>query len=228
MLVLRQCKPVLERYWNGYDKDTAHDPRSATKSITSLLVGIALDKPNAEQRERADQRLPERGYPGAPLALKRDITLEHLLTMSSGLACNDWNDDSPGNENKMYKQSDWVQFILSLDSTYVPGLVNQYCTGGPVALGASWWRPAAADSTAFAAAKLFGPLGIASTSLRWADYKQPHADRHRGHIYLRPRDMSKIGQLVLQGGQWNGQQVISNAWVTRSTSRHGAFSWVGA
>ena len=227
MLVLRRGKPVLERYWNGYDKDTAHDLRSATKSITSLLVGIALDNQVLSSVNAPISDYLSNAYPGAP-ALKRDITLEHLLTMSSGLACNDWNDDSPGNENKMYKQSDWVQFILSLDSTYVPGLVNQYCTGGPVTLGRIMVEAGKQPIPSFAATKLFGPLGIASTSLQWADYSNHTQTDTGGHIRMRPRDMSKIGQLVLQGGQWNGQQVISNAWVTRSTSRHGAFSRVGA
>ena len=95
-------------------------------------------------------------------------------------------------------------------------------------MGASWRRPASSRFHRSAAAKLFGPLGIASTSLQWADYNNHTQTDTGGHIYLRPRDMSKIGQLVLQGGQWNGQQVISNAWITRSTSRHGAFSQVGA
>ena len=91
-------------YWNGYDKDTAHDLRSATKSITSLLVGIALDNQMLSSVSAPISDYLSAAYPGAP-ALKRDITVEHLLTMSSRLACDDWNDASPNNENKMYKNS---------------------------------------------------------------------------------------------------------------------------
>ena len=128
-----------------------------------------------------------------PRRLKRDITVEHLLTMSSGLACDDWNDASPGNENKMYKA---VRLGAvhpdALISTYVPGLVNQYCTGGRSPWGASWWS-GKQPIPSFAAAKLFGPLGDCQHQPAMGRLQQPHADRHwRPHLPLRPRDMSKI------------------------------------
>lgn len=227
MLVLRHGKPVLEQYWNGYDKDTAHDLRSATKSITSLLVGIALDAQVLSSVSTPIASYLSADYPNAP-ALKQGITIEHLLTMSSGLACDDWDASSPGNEQKMYQQTDWVQFILNLASTASPGAVTQYCTGGPVTLGHILANASKQPVPAFANSQLFGPLGIASTSFQWADYDNHTQTDTGGHIKMRPRDMSKIGQLVLQGGQWNGARVVSSAWISASTSHRRDFVLVGS
>lgn len=199
---------------------------STTKSITSLLVGIALDAQVLSSVSTPIASYLNADYPNTP-ALKQGITIEHLLTMSSGLACDDWDALSPGNEQKMYQQTDWVQFILNLPSTASPGAVTQYCTGGPVTLGHILANATKQPVPTFANTQLFGPLGIASTSLQWADYKNHAQTDTGGHIRMRPRDMSKIGQLVLQGGKWNGVRVVSNAWITAATTHRRDFTQVG-
>lgn len=101
MLVMRRGKPVLEQYWNGYDKDTLHDLRSATKSITSLMMGVAIDQHLVGGVGDALGSYLGTLYPNAP-AYKLGLTLGDMLTMRSGLDCDDWVAGSPGNEEKMY------------------------------------------------------------------------------------------------------------------------------
>ena len=241
MLVTRHGQPVFEQYWNGFDKDTLHDMRSATKSVTSLLVGIAIDQHALGGVDDTLASWLSADYPGAP-ALSRGLVLENLLTMRSGLACNDWDAASPGMEANMYKAQDWVAFWLDLSQKYVPDTVTSYCTGNPVVLGHVLANATHQPVTAFAQARLLGPLGI--TSAVWNTYDNGKQTDTGGHMHMRPRDMAKIGQLALQRGQWNGTQLVSSAWMDVSTSRitefdddpddgygylwwHGSVSWQG-
>ncbi len=220
MLVMRSGKPVLEQYWNGYDKDTLHDLRSTTKSITSMLMGIAID-----QRLVANVKDPVITYLGTlypnASAFKRNPTLQDLLTMRSGLECDDWNPGSPGNEDKMYGNTDWMKFYTNLAAINDPGSVTRYCTGNPVALGRVLAVATKKSVAAFATETLFGPLNIVSA--RWAEYENGSQTDTGGHMYMRPRDMAKLGQLALQKGMWNGKQIISSAWMEESTAQHTAF-----
>ncbi len=221
MLVMRHAKPLLEQYWNGYDKDTLHDLRSATKSITSMMVGVAID-----QRligGVGDTLSSHLGafYPNAP-AFGFGAKLGDLLTMRSGLNCDDWNASSPGNESNMYKQTDWLKFYTSLDAVNAPGTVTRYCTGNPVALGRVVSVASKKPIPAFANDTLFGPLKI--NSARWATFDNASQTDTGGHIQMRPRDMAKLGQLALNKGQWNGVQLISAAWMEESTRQHTQFN----
>jgi len=220
LLVMRHGQPVFEQYWNGYDKDTLHDLRSATKSITSLLVGIAIDQHALGGVDDTIAQWLAADYPGAPV-LADGLVLENLLTMRSGLACNDWNVDSPGQEEHMYAHQDWVEFWLNLPLKYAPGSVTSYCTGNPVVLGRILAKATQQEVPAFAQARLFGPLGI--TSAVWNTYDNGTRTDTGGHMHLRPRDMARIGQLALQRGQWNGTQLVSTAWMDASTSEHTEF-----
>ena len=241
MLVTRHGQPVFEQYWNGFDKDTLHDMRSATKSVTSLLVGIAIDQHALGGVDDTVASWLAADYPGAPV-LSRGLVLENLLTMRSGLACNDWDAASPGMEANMYKARDWVAFWLDLSQKYAPDTVTSYCTGNPVVLGHVLANATHQSVTAFAQARLLGPLGI--TSAVWNTYDNGTQTDTGGHMHMRPRDMAKIGQLALQRGQWNGTQLVSSAWMDVSTSRitefdddpddgygylwwHGSVSWQG-
>jgi CubicO group peptidase (beta-lactamase class C family) len=221
MLVTRRGKPVLEHYWNGYDKDTLHDLRSATKSITSLMMGVAIDRHLVGAvGDTLNSHLGTR-YPNAP-AYRLDLTLGDMLTMRSGLDCDDWQSGSPGNETKMYGQTDWVKFYTSLQAVAAPGSIARYCTGNPVALGQVIATATRQAIPAFADQVLFGPMNIQSA--KWAQFDNGSQTDTGGHIQMRPRDMIKLGQLVLQQGQWNGQQLVSAAWVAESTRQHTQFN----
>jgi len=216
MLVTRHGQPVFEQYWNGFDKDTLHDLRSATKSITSLLVGIAIDQHALGSVDDTLSSWLAADYPGAP-ALSRGLVLENLLTMRSGVDCDDWNNASPGMEENMYKAQDWVAFWLDLAQKYAPDTVTSYCTGNPVVLGHVLANATHQAVPAFAQANLLGPLDI--TSAVWNTYDNGTQTDTGGHMHMRPRDMARIGQLALQRGQWNGTQLVSSAWIDVATSK---------
>lgn len=220
MLVMRRGKPVLEQYWNGYDKDTLHDIRSATKSITSMLMGIAIDRKLVGGVK--DSLASHLGglYPNAP-AFRLAPTLQDLLTMRSGLDCDDWNSNSAGQEDKMYGSGDWVKFYTSLAAINPPGTATRYCTGNPVALGRVIAQASKKTIPAFAGEYLFGPLDIVSA--RWASFDNGAQTDTGGHVHIRPRDMAKLGQLALKKGIWNGKQLISAAWMEESMAQHTGF-----
>jgi CubicO group peptidase (beta-lactamase class C family) len=215
MLVVRGGVLVHETYFNKFDREKLHDLRSATKSITSALVGIAIDQGLLRLDEPVLPRLGgEAGVQNFD-ARKRSITVESLLTMTPGLACDDWNLSSPGNERKMYDQRDWVKFILDLPMVADPGTRYGYCTGGVVVLGAVLGQAGGMRADAYARQVLFDPLGIVRAE--W-QFTPTGAVDTGGHIHMRPRDMAKFGQLFLQRGLWNGRRILSEAYVERSTS----------
>ena len=217
LLVVRRGKLVMEEYWNGHDRETVHDLRSSTKSITSLLLGIAIDK--GLVGDPSDPLLPYLGaaYPDLDQspAGKGRITLAHLLTMSSGLDCDDRNRKSKGQEDRMYRKRDWVRYFLDLPILHPPGEVSRYCTGGVVTLGRVIAEASGLTIPEFARQYLFEPLGFKSE--RWSLFDRDRQTDTGGHLYLRPRDMAKIGQLILQKGNWNGTQLVSAQWVERAT-----------
>ena len=217
MLVMRRGKLVLEAYWNGYDKNAQQDLRSATKSITSLLVGIAIDRKFIKGIDELLRTYLGPVYPDAS-ALQKNITLEDLLTMRSGLACNDRDEGSPGQEDRMYREGDWVGYFLHLPTVSPASQATHYCTGGAVALGRVISEASKRSVPLFADEFLFGPLGIKEA--HWSDFDNHKQTDTGGHLSLRPQDMARIGQLVLQGGNWNGQQLLSRAWIEQSTSEH--------
>jgi CubicO group peptidase (beta-lactamase class C family) len=232
LLIARHGKLVYERYWNGFHRDKPHDLRSATKSMTSMLVGMALEQ----------QLLPGVDTPILPLLQqyapvrnrderKERITVRHLLEMRSGLSCNDWKKDSPGQEERMYDSRDWVKFILDLPMAEEPGQSTVYCTGGVVVLGALVEDAAGVKFPEFSRRHLFEPLGI--SRFKWQEADGGRTDSG-GHLYLRPRDFAKIPQVMLDGGKWQGQQLLPEDWVRASTvserplgdSRYGYLWWV--
>ena len=216
ILVARRGRLVLEEYFHGYDRDTPHDLRSAGKTFASVLVGAVM-------REGAPIRPETRIYATLGLPARKedlgrsDITLAHLMTHSSGLACDDNDESSPGNEGAMQGQQDqpdWWRFALDLPMATAPGARYAYCTAGMNLVGAA--LHAATDETAF---QLFDrtiakPLGFGLYHWNLAPNGQAYLG---GGVYVRPRDLAKIGQLYLDGGVWNGRRILDRSWVERST-----------
>ena len=215
LLIVRHGKLVYERYGNGFGPDRVHDLRSATKSVTSLLVGIAVDRGHLRgTAERVVSFFPEAA--AKTDTGRRAMTLEHLLTMRTGTACDDWR-ESPGHEDRMYRSRDWIRFFLAVPMVDEPGRRASYCTGGVVALGGILGRATRQAVPEFAAQHLFGPLGIATAV--WERTPEGGTDTG-GHLRLRPRDLAKIGQMVLDRGRWRGRQVVSESWLSTSLSEH--------
>lgn len=212
-LVVRHGRLVFEEYYNGYGPHNPHDIRSATKSITSLLTGMAIERGVLEGVDAPLMDYLREAYPD--VRDRDDLLVRHLLTMSGGLDCDDHDRRTRGQEDRMYRSDDWVAYFLSLSRPYAPGDTTRYCTGGVVALGEAIAQGAGRDLAAFAEEALFEPLGI--ENYRWARFDDNTKVDAGGHLLLTPRGMAKVGMLVLQDGEWEGRRLVSEEWVERST-----------
>ena len=205
VLVSRSGEIVDERYAGG-DAETRRNTRSVTKTVTGMLVGIAGIDPGA----RVLSLLPTREVAHAD-PRKDAITVEHLLTMTSALDCDDSVPGSPGNEERMYPTRDWVRFTLDLPVRASSGF--SYCTGGVVTLGAVLEAVTGEPVETFAQRVLFDPLGIEAPA--WQ--RTPTGSvMTGGGLGLRSRDLLALGQLYLDGGRG----IVPREWVSRSTRAH--------
>jgi CubicO group peptidase (beta-lactamase class C family) len=229
VLVARHGKLVYEAYFEG-DPNTLRDTRSAAKSITDVLVGIAIDEKKLSGVDaRVLALLPERARKVRnPDPRKEKITVEDFLTMSSPLECDDWNDASRGNEERMYLVEDWAQFILDLpirgrmhvgEQVEAPpyGRYFSYCTGGVFTLSEVLGKATGVRTDQYAQQKLFGPLGI--TAAEWV-YSPMNIPQTGGGLRLSSRDLLKIAALYQQGGLWQEKRIVSEGWVHTSTQPH--------
>jgi CubicO group peptidase (beta-lactamase class C family) len=218
ILVHHQGALVLEEYFYGYHRDRPHQMRSLTKSVIALLAGAAVDRgllspdePMLAQLGAADIAHPD--------PRKTRITLTDLLSHQSGLACDDRDAASPGNEVTLYDSADWINAFLDLPVLAEPGTVGRYCSIGILAAGRMVERAAQMPLADFAQEVLFGPLGISRDQWRWTFVLDRSQRNEYGQIHLRPRDMLKLGLLVQQRGMWQDRRVISNAWVDAAVAK---------
>ena len=205
ILVARGGEIEVERDLVG-DAETRRNTRSVTKTVTGMLVGIARIDPSA----RVLSLLPPRDVANPDLR-KDAITVEHLLTMTSALECDDFVPESPGNEERMYPTDDWVRFTLDLPLRASSGF--SYCTGGVVTLGAVLEAVTGEPVEAFAQRELFDPLGIVAPEWQRTPTGQAMTG---GGLALRTRDLLALGQLYLDGGRG----IVPSEWVQRSTRPH--------
>jgi len=213
VVIVKNNAVIAEGYFNGFARDSLHDVRSASKSVTSALAGIAIDQGLFAIDDAIAQHLPEFERAANMDDRKRAITIRHLLHMNSGLDCDDWNSSSPGNEERMYDSPDWVRFILDLRMARAPGESPAYCSGAVVVLGHTISTRSGMTLDGFAMAYLFGPLGITDTGWRRSPDGRATGG---GGMRLRPRDAAKFGSLYLNGGRWNGVAILAPAWVEES------------
>src|SRR6202007_1670119 len=229
VLVARRGRVVYEGYFDG-DAGTLRDTRSATKSITGMLVGIGIrEKKLSGVHARVLELLPERARKMQnPDPRKEKITVEDFLTMSSPLECDDWNDASRGNEERMYVNEDWAQFILDLpirgrmhlgEQAEAPpyGRYFSYCTGGVFTLSEVLEKVTGTRTDRYAQEKLFGPLGI--TDALWV-FSPMNIPQTGGGLRLTSRELLKIAELYRSNGEWQGKQIVDAAWVQASTRPH--------
>ncbi|GAA0894675.1 serine hydrolase [Fulvivirga kasyanovii] len=217
VLVVKNDQLIVEEYFGKNTLDLQHDLRSVTKSITSILMGIAMDKGFIESIDDPVTKYIEQ--PKAekePDQRKGDITIRHLLTMSTGHDCNDWDKGSKGREDKVYRKSDWLQYFMDLPMVNDPGEVSNYCTMAQVLANEIITRASGMAIDKFAQTYLFDPLQIKNIS--WGHTSDKPVIPAAKRLYMIPRDMAKIGQLILNNGEWKGQQVVSKSWIEESTT----------
>jgi CubicO group peptidase (beta-lactamase class C family) len=227
VLVARDGKILYEHYFDG-DGATLRNTRSATKTITGMLVGIAADHKMLRTDTRVLDLFPERRRMQNPDPRKERITVEDLLTMSSVLECDDWNNFSRGNEERMYLIEDWLQFLFDLPVRGIPawekppqqrpyGRAFSYCTAGVFGLGQVVGRATHQRADKFAQEQLFGPLGITDADWQYSPLGEPMTG---GGLGLTSRDLWKLGQLYLDKGTWEGKRIVSAQWVAESVRPH--------
>lgn len=199
VVVLRDGQLAAQRYYNGNDAQSLHDIRSAGKSVTALLAGIAADR----GRLRFDQPAA-RCLPGAGQALA-GVRVSDLLSMRSGLDADDENPQSPGNEDRLDEAADPVAFALSAPRREPPGTRYAYNSLTAYLAGLCVEGATGQPLDAFADAHLFAPLGIAHW--RWQRDAGGHA-KGQGNLSLRAGDFARIGQMALDDGRWQGREIV--------------------
>ncbi len=215
IIVVKNGKILVEDYFNGADPYTLHGIRSTGKSFTSALVGIAIDKGLIKS---VDEHMLSY-FPGIECSKdwdprKDNITLKHVLSMSFGFA---EPGEYPAWENSRWYTEHWIGDVLCQPIEYEPGSRFDYDSAAPALFGPIIEQESGMSIGQFAEDFLFGPLGI--KDYRW--FILPGGKEYTGGgFWMRPRDMAKFGQLYLQKGTWNGEQLISQEWVEESTREH--------
>jgi CubicO group peptidase (beta-lactamase class C family) len=210
VLVVRDGKLVVEEYFHGYDRDDLHTITSCTKGVASLLIGIAIDQGRiAGVTDPILEFFPEQRA-GAAYGWDQ-VTLEHVLTMTVGRSDEEWLYTGP-----IEIMEPPYHYILTTDVSGTHGAQRRH-GGRDVNLLAGVIRHATGlHADAFAEKSLFEPLGIRVYD--WSEYKKDSFPMMHGTLQLRPRDLAKIGALVLEDGRWQGKQVVSAEWIRASTS----------
>ena len=228
ILISKNGKLILEDYFGGYSVNDLHPLKSTTKSISSLLVGIAIDKGYIKS---INQKIPD-FFPEYSKIINpawNKITLKHILTMSAGL---DWPE---GMDEKVHKTSDnIIRDVLKRGIKNKPGKLFQYVSPNMQLIAGIIKNTTGLNADDFAKKYLFSPLGIKNYD--WNYNRQNGNPLMTGSLALRPRDMLKIGLLVKNKGVFNDKRIISKRWIEQSTKSqikvdqvfdYGFLWWIG-
>jgi CubicO group peptidase (beta-lactamase class C family) len=211
LLVIRGGYVVYEQYFGDtYRRNNPVKIRSITKSVTGTLIGMAIaegaiDGLDQTIGELIPDRIPSTADPGTP-----DITVGHLLTMTSG-----WQWDIGTDYERLIASGNWTAYSLNQPIVYEPGSFFAYNSGGSHLLSVILTNAAGRDTADYAQEKLFDPLGI--TRPTWQRSPQDETVGGFG-LELTPRDLAKLGYLYLNDGVWDGQRLVPSSWVQEATS----------
>lgn len=215
VLIARHGKLVVEEYFHGEHGDKPHDSRSASKSLTSTLIGAAIHagvplEPSSSVYEVMNKPADD--------PRKRALTLEHLLTMTSGFYCDDNDENAPGNEDKIQEQQqepDYYKLALNLPMESDPGSHPVYCSIAPHLAGGVLSRAAGRSLPELFHELIAVPMQMNRYHMNLAPTLVGYMG---GGLQFLPRDMIKLAQLHMDGGVWNGRRIISEEWARRATS----------
>ena len=214
VIITQRDKVVYENYFHGLNRESLHDTRSSFKSVTGILIGIAIDKGFIKNvHEKVYAFFPEYKPYGNWNVLKDSMTIEHLLAMRAGFDCEEW-EGTKDCEDDMQNTQDWIKFCLDLPLKNKPGDHWDYTSINAMLLGGIIAHATHMSVSDFADKFLFKPLGI--TSYKWTKDPLGH-ETTAGSFYISPGDMNKIGQLVLNNGVFNKRSVVSEKWIKTMT-----------
>lgn len=237
MLIYKDDKLVLEEYfeghkyqwdapghhgeWVSWDRSTLHGVKSVSKSITSLCIGIAIDNGFiGGVHQYVFDYLPDHQH--LNVNGKEKISIEHLLTMTSGLEWDEWGAPLSSAANDMvgiwYQDKDPISFILERPLVNKPGTSFTYSGGNTAILGEILKNATNMELDSFSNLYLFKPLEIDSSN--WAVRYDNGVIEASGSLELRPRDMLKIGVACLKDGLWHGERIVSEQWVRKSAAEY--------
>jgi CubicO group peptidase (beta-lactamase class C family) len=213
LLIIRNGKIVLEKYYPGHGRSELHPLYSVTKSFVSTLLGIAADqKKLGDLNNPVIDYFPDMDFDN-PDPQKDSMTLENLLTMTAGLR---WF-EGDASYNALYRSDDWVKWMLDQPMVEEPSSTFKYCSGCSHILLKILEQSTGMDAVDFATQNLFKPLGI--KKFEWE--RNPQADPIGGWgLSLTSRDMARLGYLYLHNGAWSDSQVVSASWVETATAQH--------
>lgn len=217
VLIVKNGKLVLEEYFYGYAQHKNHSMMSVSKSITSLLIGIAIDQNKISGIEKKICDFFPLYTDISWNDLKYTIRLKHVLNMTAGLDWNYWvypDTDPRSTSQAMIRSDDWIQFVLEREMVDTPGKNFVYSNGLTMLLGEILRNASGVYADQFAAEYLFNPLGI--TDFSWQKLPDGTINTAWG-LKLRPLDMAKIGYMMLKAGKWKDKQIVSSSWAEEST-----------
>jgi len=221
VLIARNGKLVFEEYFHGHGPERTHDVRSASKSLTATLVGAEIHAGRLSLGSRVYEVMHGGTLPDDLDPRAARMTIEDLITMSSGLACDDWDSDSPGGEDRMQSQKeqpDWYRYVLDLPMIHEPGEHAAYCSGGMSLAGGVAARAEGLPLDELFDRDLARPLdlGVYHTNL------MPNGEAYAGGgLRITARDFLKFGQLMLDDGVWRGRRILDAGWAAAAaTPRH--------
>lgn len=203
-LVLRNGAVVWESYFNGSEAEHANNVHSSSKSILADVAGVAVEQGYIDSLDRTVAEILPEYFTEVEDERKLDITVRHLLTMSAGFA---WEEDFT--EYRIQEEDDWLQAIVDLPLAFTPGARSDYCTGQSHLMSAVITRTTGMDTCTFAHRHYLDPLDMRAE--HWG--QDPQGIFSGGfNLYLTPRELAKFGLLHLQGGSWQGEQVVPRSW----------------
>ena len=219
VLISKKGKVVYENYFDGYNASIPHDMRSASKSISSAIVGIASDKSLFTNVDQSIFDFLPNKYQMLKDSLKSKIVIHSLLTMSSGLDADDYTRErkSSASENNYQPTRDWTETILKANMINEPNTEANYGSANPFLLGVVMDSVVSEPLEIFMDKYLFQKLEITNYIIQTDLKGRPYFG---GGMYLTPKDMLKFGELYLNKGKWNSERVLSKKWVENSTKHY--------
>lgn len=216
IVIVRKGYIVTDEYFGRWAADSIHEMQSVTKSVTSLVTGIAISRGNVSGTDAKMVDVLQRYQPIANLDdRKRAMTVRDVLTMRTGLA---WSEDPYAGsplEQLNNLSSDWMKFVIDWPMGEQPGTHWVYNSGGVIALGGAIGLAAQMNTADYARQYLLRPIGVNDD--KWYRGYPDLLPHMGGGLVMRTRSLARIGYLVLRNGKWKDQQIVPESWIREST-----------